>query len=358
MPPSSASGASRSTPLPRPCAVSKSKIASMASRAGARDAPRAGAVPGDPEPGRPGAAGLGFQLTANGIVALDRPDVPGERQHVAPIAVGMKQRLERRAILLRQRIFEPRQPILDDRSERRRRGQRALSFGPRPCRGFCQFSLSPPRQFFPYFPLSCHGRPRRSAGRLAPGVSDQIACGRLTMASTRTRTWTAGRHRMASIARHSHRSRRPCRPRSTTAPCRASSPSSGGTARSRRSTPSASATSRPKAPMQRDTLFRIASMTKPVTSVAALMLIEEGKLKLEDPVTKWLPELAGHAGAEGRHRAGRRHLPGATRDHGRGPDDPPRRPRLRLHLRRARSPTPTRTSWARRSSTRWRPTPG
>jgi CubicO group peptidase (beta-lactamase class C family) len=45
-----------------------------------------------------------------------------------------------------------------------------------------------------------------------------------------------------------------------------------------------------QAPMARDTLFRIASMTKPVTSVAALMLIEEGKLRLEDPITKWLPE--------------------------------------------------------------------
>lgn len=47
-----------------------------------------------------------------------------------------------------------------------------------------------------------------------------------------------------------------------------------------------------KAPMTRDTLFRIASMTKPVTSVLALMLIEEGKLKLDDSVTKWIPELA------------------------------------------------------------------
>jgi CubicO group peptidase (beta-lactamase class C family) len=46
-----------------------------------------------------------------------------------------------------------------------------------------------------------------------------------------------------------------------------------------------------KAPMTRDTLFRIASMTKPVTSAVALMLMEEGKLKLEDPVTKWVPEL-------------------------------------------------------------------
>ena len=46
-------------------------------------------------------------------------------------------------------------------------------------------------------------------------------------------------------------------------------------------------------PMTRDTLFRIASMTKPVTSVAALMLMEEGKLRLEDPITKWMPEFAG-----------------------------------------------------------------
>ncbi|HEX4181211.1 MAG TPA: serine hydrolase domain-containing protein [Caulobacteraceae bacterium] len=46
-------------------------------------------------------------------------------------------------------------------------------------------------------------------------------------------------------------------------------------------------------PMQRDTLFRIASMTKPVTSVAALMLMEEGKLKLDDPITRWAPEFGG-----------------------------------------------------------------
>ncbi len=45
-------------------------------------------------------------------------------------------------------------------------------------------------------------------------------------------------------------------------------------------------------PMERDTLFRIASMTKPITSVAALMLLEEGKLSLEDPITKWAPEFA------------------------------------------------------------------
>jgi CubicO group peptidase (beta-lactamase class C family) len=45
-------------------------------------------------------------------------------------------------------------------------------------------------------------------------------------------------------------------------------------------------------PMTRDTIFRIASMTKPITSVAALMLLEEGKLKLDDPITKWAPEFA------------------------------------------------------------------
>lgn len=43
-------------------------------------------------------------------------------------------------------------------------------------------------------------------------------------------------------------------------------------------------------PMERDTLFRIASMTKPITTLAALMLVEEGKLQLSDPITKWLPQ--------------------------------------------------------------------
>ena len=45
-------------------------------------------------------------------------------------------------------------------------------------------------------------------------------------------------------------------------------------------------------PMQRDTLFRIASMTKPITSVAVMMLIEEGKLALDTPIAKWLPEFS------------------------------------------------------------------
>ncbi|MFF3570508.1 serine hydrolase domain-containing protein [Nocardia jiangxiensis] len=45
-------------------------------------------------------------------------------------------------------------------------------------------------------------------------------------------------------------------------------------------------------PMRRDALFRMASMTKPVTAVAALQLVEQGRIGLSDPVDRWLPELA------------------------------------------------------------------
>lgn len=45
-------------------------------------------------------------------------------------------------------------------------------------------------------------------------------------------------------------------------------------------------------PMQRDTIFRIASMTKAVTATAVMMLVEEGKLALDAPAQRWLPELA------------------------------------------------------------------
>jgi CubicO group peptidase (beta-lactamase class C family) len=45
-------------------------------------------------------------------------------------------------------------------------------------------------------------------------------------------------------------------------------------------------------PMRRDTIFRLASMTKPVTAVGAMILVEECKLRLDDPVDEWLPELA------------------------------------------------------------------
>lgn len=46
------------------------------------------------------------------------------------------------------------------------------------------------------------------------------------------------------------------------------------------------------APMRRDTIFRIASVTKPITAAAAMILVEECRLRLDDPVDHFLPELA------------------------------------------------------------------
>jgi CubicO group peptidase (beta-lactamase class C family) len=45
-------------------------------------------------------------------------------------------------------------------------------------------------------------------------------------------------------------------------------------------------------PMRRDTIFRIASITKPITAAATMILLDEGKLRLLDNVERWLPELA------------------------------------------------------------------
>ena len=47
-----------------------------------------------------------------------------------------------------------------------------------------------------------------------------------------------------------------------------------------------------KDPMRPDSIFRIYSMTKPIVSVAAMMLVEEGKMQVGDPVSKYLPEIA------------------------------------------------------------------
>jgi CubicO group peptidase (beta-lactamase class C family) len=48
-----------------------------------------------------------------------------------------------------------------------------------------------------------------------------------------------------------------------------------------------------KEPMKTDAIFRIASMSKPITSVAVMMLVEEGKIQLLDPVYRYLPEFKG-----------------------------------------------------------------
>ena len=46
-------------------------------------------------------------------------------------------------------------------------------------------------------------------------------------------------------------------------------------------------------PVATDTIFRISSMSKPLTATAALMLVEDGTIGLDDPVDGWVPELAG-----------------------------------------------------------------
>jgi hypothetical protein len=46
-------------------------------------------------------------------------------------------------------------------------------------------------------------------------------------------------------------------------------------------------------PMQKDAFFRAFSMSKPFCGVAILMLLEEGKLRLNDPVSKFIPEFKG-----------------------------------------------------------------
>ncbi len=56
-------------------------------------------------------------------------------------------------------------------------------------------------------------------------------------------------------------------------------------------------------PMRRDTIFRVASISKPITAAATMLLVDDGRLRLDDPVEPWLPELADrrvlkHIGSE------------------------------------------------------------
>jgi CubicO group peptidase (beta-lactamase class C family) len=72
----------------------------------------------------------------------------------------------------------------------------------------------------------------------------------------------------------------------------------------------------PARSMSRDTIFRLASMTKPVTAVAAMMLVEECRLRLDDPVDDLLPELANELPGPARGlRTARRHGAREARDH-------------------------------------------
>jgi CubicO group peptidase (beta-lactamase class C family) len=45
-------------------------------------------------------------------------------------------------------------------------------------------------------------------------------------------------------------------------------------------------------PMTRDSIFRLASITKPITAAAVMILVDDGRIALDDPVARWLPELA------------------------------------------------------------------
>ena len=80
-------------------------------------------------------------------------------------------------------------------------------------------------------------------------------------------------------------------------------------------------------PMTKDTIFNMASMTKPVTSVAIMMLVDEGKLKLDDDVAKYLPKCKDPAGHQQVQR-GRRQLRDAS---GQAPDHHP--PSADAHVR-------------------------
>ncbi len=91
-------------------------------------------------------------------------------------------------------------------------------------------------------------------------------------------------------------------------------------------------------PMTDDTIFRLYSMTKPITSVAAMMLIDEGKLRLDDPVAKYIPSFAkakvGRRKEGGQWRESARTGAGEPADHDSGPDEPYLGHRLWLLWRR------------------------
>jgi CubicO group peptidase (beta-lactamase class C family) len=60
-----------------------------------------------------------------------------------------------------------------------------------------------------------------------------------------------------------------------------------------------------KTPMTADTIFRMYSMSKPITSVAAMMLVDDGKVSLDDPLSKYIPAFADvKVGVEGHAEAG------------------------------------------------------
>ena len=87
-----------------------------------------------------------------------------------------------------------------------------------------------------------------------------------------------------------------------------------------------------KRPMQKDAIFRIASMSKPITGVAVMMMLEEGKLRLNDPVSKFLPEFKNSKVAIPRGNLRRFYVdPGGSGTHHPRPADAHQRPDDRRH---------------------------
>jgi CubicO group peptidase (beta-lactamase class C family) len=73
-----------------------------------------------------------------------------------------------------------------------------------------------------------------------------------------------------------------------------------------------------KKPVAKDTMFRLASMTKPVTGLAIMMMIEEGKVRLTDPVSRYIPEFKGLKVAVAQPGRGGAAAPAPAAGNGRG----------------------------------------
>src|SRR5262245_53513919 len=71
----------------------------------------------NPEASRIGSTNVCFQLFQNNIQAADRPDVPGQGQYIAPMALRMKQGLEQNTVVVGKRVFELRKPIRRNRRD-------------------------------------------------------------------------------------------------------------------------------------------------------------------------------------------------------------------------------------------------
>jgi hypothetical protein len=80
--------------------------------ASARHIARRGAMRVDLEATWTGAAGMGCKLAQHSIAAADGPDLPSQREHIPPMALGMKHRVEASAVCGCERAVELRQPIL------------------------------------------------------------------------------------------------------------------------------------------------------------------------------------------------------------------------------------------------------